>query len=265
MTVRIRALCALVLISCRSPPSARIGEARADERAPASPGVALVELFTSEGCSSCPPAEAVLQELADAGRTDGPRVFTLEFHVDYWDALGWPDRFAAPQFGARQREYARSFRESGVYTPEMIVGGDEHFVGSDRVRARESVARSIARPEALPLALNVGRRDADTLLVHYELLGALPREAFIAVAVFEPSVVVRVGAGENAGMTLHHSHVVRAFARSALRESSGAEIVRVPAALRGVDAEVVAFIQRGPGEVGAMAVLGAAQAHVPRG
>jgi hypothetical protein len=169
-----------------------------------------------------------------------------------------------PQFAARQREYARSFGESGVYTPEMVVGGGEHFVGSDRVLARQSVARSIARPEALRVALNAGRSGPDAILVHYELVGTLPRGAFVAVAVFEPSAVVRIGAGENAGMTLHHTHVVRAFARSALTGSSGEEMVRLPAALRGVDAEVVTFIQRGPDEVGAMAVLGAAQAHVPR-
>jgi hypothetical protein len=146
----------------------------------------------------------------------------------------------------------------------MVVGGDEHFVGSDRVRARQSVARSIARPEALRVALKVSRAGADAILVHYELMGTLPRGAFVAVAVLEPSADVRVGAGENAGMTLHHTHVVRAFARSALKGPSGEEMVRLPAALRGVDAEVVVFVQRGADEGGAMAVLGAAQAHVPR-
>jgi hypothetical protein len=151
-----------------------------------------------------------------------------------------------------------------VYTPEMVIGGDEHFVGSDLVRAQQGIARSVARPEALRVALNVSRSGQDAIGVHYELGGTLPRGAFVAVAVLEPSAIVRVGAGENAGMTLHHTHVVRAFARSALTESSGAVVVRLPAALRGVDAEVVTFVQRGPDGVGAMAMLGAAQAHLPR-
>src|SRR5258708_22582852 len=96
MALRVLLLCALVLVSCRSPGSTGIAEARADDRAPAGPGTAVVELFTSEGCSSCPPAEAVLGDLAASSRAAGQRVLSLELHVDYWDGIGWPGRLPPP-------------------------------------------------------------------------------------------------------------------------------------------------------------------------
>src|SRR5262245_18067196 len=96
--------------------------------APAAP-FALVELYTSEGCSSCPPADALLSKLVDAARRDGSRVFALAFHVDYWNRLGWRDPFSDPAFSERQSMYAKSFEPR--YTPQMVVNGVQSFVGSD--------------------------------------------------------------------------------------------------------------------------------------
>ena len=112
--------------ACR-PSSAGVSEAMAAEGG----GVAVVELFTSEGCSSCPPADDVLNALAADARTRHTRVFALAMHVDYWDSLGWPDPFASPAMTSRQQDYARSFGVRGLYTPQMVVGGAEEFTGSD--------------------------------------------------------------------------------------------------------------------------------------
>src|SRR5262245_45734348 len=98
---------------------------------------ALVELFTSEGCSSCPRADVVLAEL------HAERVFPLTFHVAYWNSLGWRDRFSSGEMTARQNEYAATFGRTGVYTPQMIVNGVEEFTGSDRARATRAIARAL--------------------------------------------------------------------------------------------------------------------------
>ena len=118
---------------------------------PATPVV--VELFTSEGCSSCPPADALLQRLAAAGQ-DGVRVIALGEHVDYWDRLGWKDRFSSGELTARQRTYASRFNIDSIYTPQMVVDGRTEFVGSDASAARSAITKAAAaRHGTVTLAL----------------------------------------------------------------------------------------------------------------
>src|ERR1700722_4743220 len=127
-------------------------EASASEpsRGPDGDGVAVVELFTSEGCSSCPSADVVLGELAADGN---PRVFPLAFHVDYWNSIGWNDAFSSEAWTQRPRDYAASFGASSVYTPEMVVGGVDAFVGSDRAQARAAIGRALAHRPTTQLTL----------------------------------------------------------------------------------------------------------------
>jgi len=121
---------------------------------PATPVV--VELFTSEGCSSCPPADALLQRLAAAGQ-DGVRVIALGEHVDYWDRLGWKDRFSSGELTARQRTYASRFNIDSIYTPQMVVDGRTEFVGSDASAARSAITKAAAaRHGTVTLALEGG-------------------------------------------------------------------------------------------------------------
>lgn len=201
--------------------------------APIAGSFALVELFTSEGCSSCPPADAVLAELA----ADRAHVYALSFHVDYWNDLGWPDPFSAPAHTARQRDYARALG-GGVYTPEMVVNGAEGFVGSDRAHARRSVAAALARPAAATLTLAVDRAGA-AFTARVAATGA-PDDAEVFVAWVERSREVDVRRGENAGRHLRHVHVVRSLSRAPL--TAGAVTLRAPSNLRG-ESEVVAWLQ----------------------
>ncbi len=108
----------------------------------------LVELFTSEGCSSCPPADLLLMELDRAEQGHGTEVIVLSEHVDYWNRLGWKDPFASAQFTDRQRTYAARFGETSVYTPEMVVDGRAGFVGSDRRHALRAIADAAKQPKA---------------------------------------------------------------------------------------------------------------------
>ena len=105
----------------------------------------VIELFTSQGCSSCPPAEKLLDKLAHDGKIAGRTVLPLAFHVDYWDDLGWADPFALPAWTERQQQYAHALGDDRVYTPEMIVAGRVGFVGSDALHAAKAIAAAPAQ------------------------------------------------------------------------------------------------------------------------
>jgi hypothetical protein len=250
------ALVALAVAACRSSDAAGIAEARADETSRGPGGFAVVELFTSEGCSSCPPADVLLADLA----RQNANVYALEFHVDYWNGLGWPDRFSSPDWTRRQRAYARSFGESGLYTPEMIVGGTDPFNGSDRTRAQADVARSLGKAAPVRLRLQPRAAGQEAIAVDIDAPGA-PADATVAVALVQHEAVTDVRAGENADRTLHHVNVVRSFAVA--RVPSAMVSLRVPASLRRSDGEVIAFVQHEAGEGGGMPILGAARAPLP--
>ena len=249
-----------MVAACQPTTASPVAEARADEVPAvgvAGDGVAVVELFTSEGCSSCPPADAVLGELV-RGHAGHP-VFALAFHVDYWDELGWPDRFASPDFTARQGAYARALRARGLYTPQMVVGGTEQFTGSDREHAEEAIARATARPASIHLALRARRSGTQAVVVEWTADAAPPGET-LSVAVVETSATTSVRAGENAGRTLHHTNVVRSFATGLLSPGPGSRTLPIPPGLG--ELAVVAYAQRTTPGVG-MPVDGAASLPLP--
>ena len=162
----------------------------------------VLELFTSQACSSCPPADALLSELASR-----PDLLALDMHVDYWNRLGWRDPYSAPQFTERQRQYAALLHEDTVYTPELVVGGTRHVVGSDRA----AVLAAIAAGEAgagVPLSLSLSRSGGG--LIAEAGVGAGP--ATLWVVGFDRRHETRIGGGENGGRTLVESNVVRALA-----------------------------------------------------
>ncbi len=264
MRNRLRLVLVAAVTACRSPASTPFPEALADESpSAAASGVAVVELFTSEGCSSCPPADAVLAELARAARDSGRPVYALEFHVDYWDSLGWPDRFASPDYSVRQQAYARAFGTAGMYTPQMVVDGREQFVGSDRARAEESVSRALGRPLPVRVSLRVRAVGADALGVDYEVTRA-PAGAWLNIAVVERAVSVAVRAGENAGKTLRHTDLARALVVVKLTGLSGTEVLHVPADLPREASDVIGYVQSAPSEGEGLPVLGASRGSLPR-
>jgi hypothetical protein len=253
----------LTAFACQSQ-SSPIREAHADEPSAtaAQPGaVAVVELFTSEGCSSCPPADAVLDDLIPA-RPEVRPVYALAFHVDYWDELGWVDRYASFDNTTRQQTYAHSFSTRDMYTPQMIVGGTEAFTGSDRDRADAAIGRSLAHAAAVRVSLHVQQSGQNAVSVAWSAAGA-PAGSVLNIAVVERSVDVSVRAGENAGRKLHHANVVRSFVVVPISAPDGVTTVRVPASLRHDDGEVIAYAQRAAQAGGGMPILGAASAQLP--
>ncbi|HSM86758.1 MAG TPA: DUF1223 domain-containing protein [Candidatus Limnocylindrales bacterium] len=165
----------------------------------------VVELFTSEGCSSCPPADDLLGRLRRENVPPGTEVIPLGFHVDYWDGQGWKDRFSSPQFTRRQEEYAQKFRIEGPYTPQMVVNGETEFVGNSSSRARNSIAQAAAEPQPAEVAISAAA--GGRVLVRVKANGT----AEVMLAVTEDNLTTKVGGGENGGRTLYHSAVVREF------------------------------------------------------
>jgi hypothetical protein len=173
----------------------------------------IVELFTSEGCSSCPPADEVLAKLDRTQPVQGAEIIALGEHVDYWNRLGWIDPFSSAEFSARQSGYADSFGRDGVYTPQMIVDGRDEFAGGNMSRARDAIARAAQSPKAnIQLVASQGSNKNEVKLSIQ--IRDLPRVAAgdtadVLLAVTENNLRSEVPRGENAGRSLRHSAVTR--------------------------------------------------------
>ena len=181
-------------------------------------GVAVVELFTSEGCSSCPPADRVLANLTSRAKAVSLPVYTLSFHVDYWNYLGWRDRFSSSNYSERQRGYLSINAAGGTYTPQVVVNGEAECVGSDASRIEDLVDSALKRLPRTQIALDA-RRGADGIEVSYRVSGETAGRV-LNLALLEPRAESLVEHGENAGDRLAHVNVVRAFATRALSDGN---------------------------------------------
>jgi len=200
--------------------------AAVSHRAAAASSPVVVELFTSQGCNSCPPADAYLTELARQ-----PGIVALAYHIDYWDQLGWRDPFSSPAATARQRNYARMLGLKTIYTPQMVVNGRYDVIGSDRPRVATAIAAGATTPAvAVALTAEGGALSAQ--------IGAGTGEGRIWFVGYELRHETRVRAGENAGRTLINMNVVRtiddlgawtgapvSFRRDALAPGAGAAVL----------------------------------------
>jgi len=176
----------------------------------------IVELFTSEGCSSCPPADVVLAQLEKTQPVAGVEVIALSEHVDYWNYIGWSDPFSSEAFSARQQAYAPVFNNDGVYTPQMVVDGQAEFIGSNSAKAQTAIARAAKLPKAevnIAFAQNASANDAQAikLKVSVEKLPAVSSGdvAEVLLAITESNLSSQVVRGENSGRKLGHTAVVR--------------------------------------------------------
>lgn len=174
------------------------------------PTPVLVELFTSEGCSSCPPADALLSRLDRTQPVRGANIIVLEEHVDYWDRLGWKDPFSSEVATTRQNEFGEAFGGRQVYTPQMIVDGRAKFVGSSDTDALRAIRSASQTPKP---AVHLSWEKGDTLAIHVEALNKAGQrdgeQLFLVIA--ESMLHSDVKRGENAGRALEHNGVVRQF------------------------------------------------------
>lgn len=176
----------------------------------------VVELFTSQGCSSCPPAEAVLLELAK-----NPNVLALAFHVDYWDRLGWPDPYSSTEATKRQYDYAGHFGASNVYTPQIVVNGRKEMVGSYRAEVLGAIDAALAEPDAV-ISLSV-KREGGSLAIG---IGAGQGQGRLLLVGFDSRIVTAVHRGENAGRSIEQANVVRSVKPAAEWDGTALNIAR---------------------------------------
>jgi hypothetical protein len=187
----------------------------------------IVELFTSEGCSSCPPADALLARLDETQPVEGAEVIPLAMHVDYWNDLGWADPFSSHEFSERQGEYAAAYGKDGVYTPQMIVDGVKEFAGGNENAALEAVKQAARAPKAELLMARDPAQGDGPLGISVEV-GNFPKQTegdpvYLLMAVTESGLSSDVARGENSGRRLTHVGVVRVLKQlGILPEARGA-------------------------------------------
>lgn len=221
-------IAAILLGAARaSAPQASTAQQASPAGSPA-PHVVVVELFTSQGCSTCPPADRLLTLL---GEESAGRVVPLSFHVDYWNHDGWTDPFSRKEWSERQAAYARAFRSQQVYTPQAVVDGGAELNGSDGNRLRAAIAAARVRPAA-EISLDLEPANSKVMVrAEVDLPDALRGlKLDLMLAVFETNLVTAVGRGENGGRILQNDFVVRSFRRGA-RLAAGAGRTRHEVAL----------------------------------
>ena len=207
----------------------------------ASNSFALVELFTSEGCSTCPPADELLARIRKEYKSN---VYVLGFHVDYWNSLGWKDQFSDPSYSKRQQEYAGVFHLSSIYTPQIIVNGKSQFVGSDEHQLRKTLDEELKSSSGSPLVLSANVSAKKEVQVHYHIDSL--HEQFLHVALIQFHASTQVKKGENQGKQLQHVNLVRDFKSLIIdrgKPSRGTVVFSIPSELSTSDCGIIGYLQ----------------------
>src|SRR5882724_525568 len=201
---------------------------------------AVIELFTSEGCSSCPPADVALSKIAQAYPG---KVYALGFHVDYWDKLGWKDAYSSADYTDRQKDYTRILRVRSTYTPQAIINGWNQMNGSDEAQLKAGVEEELNKPTEKTIELHADF-DGKKIKVAYKLIN--PGMDRLNVALVQLHAESQVKAGENSGHTLEHVNIVRDFKTEGPGgggNGSGSISFKMPRGLTAKDCRVIAYLQ----------------------
>lgn len=232
--ISLSAIVAIVAISCFGFAAKKMaGKKNSSE----SKGFAVVELFTSEGCSSCPPADELVSKLLSENKQD---VYILSFHVDYWDRLGWKDNFSQAAFSERQKKYAHYLSLDGVYTPQIVVNGTDQFVGSNERHLRQSLADDMK--QSSQLSIEAAEIHSSNLHLTYKIADNNP--ILLNIALIQPEATSQVKRGENVGRKLHHVNIVRTLKTIEVSANTGSLDVEIPIELRKLPFKVIAFTQQ---------------------
>jgi len=203
---------------------------------------AVVELFTSEGCNSCPPADKILSEISAEARKNNQEIYCLAYHVDYWNRLGWKDPYSKLQFTQRQENYSRVLPSKELYTPQMVVNGKIEFTGSKKEKSTAALEAALKMPAAVQLSIQIDSTASDTIYISWKL-SKTDKNNVLQIAFTESGLVSNVIKGENAGKILKHDHVVRSFTAVNNPGSTGQVRMVVKGRDAKVQSELIAFLQ----------------------
>lgn len=204
--------------------------------------VVVLELFTSQGCSSCPPADRALQEITQQAARSGQLIYSLSFHVDYWNSLGWQDPFSNKLFTDRQRQYDRSLN-SQTYTPQLIINGRQDVIGGQKAKIEQVIQTIQKQPASGFIGVEASiARDTRQVTVAYELSAAGSYRVNVALVQKEAHTTVKNG--ENGGRTLTNTNVVRQFKTVDQTGTSGRLSLPLPDGLSADQTAVLVYVQR---------------------
>lgn len=199
---------------------------------------AVLELFTSEGCSSCPPADRLLPELL---RNDS-NIIALSFHVDYWDNLGWKDAFSNNSFTERQRRYGEQFHLESIYTPQLVINGEYETVGSNRQKAENLIKKVEEEPSSAEIKIIEVKKQNQSLSVTCHLYGEIKNSQLIA-AIVQKHAERKIAGGENSGATLQHTNVVHSLVENGAKTEMNIKI-NLPSELKDGEWQLALYLQR---------------------
>ena len=213
---------------------------------------ALVELFTSEACSSCPPAERLTSEIRQMSHVKGLKVYCVSFHVDYFDGANWKDKYSNPVYSARQRAYEFKKFSGMYYTPQMIVNGDYQTLGHNRIKAYNAINRALKKPSKVAVSVRQIKKDKNFISVNACAVGEFVNSALCVVLV-ENGIQRRITGGENKGRILRTDNVVLDFKYIEIQGAASKEFHFSEKITANRNFSVVSFVQR----IDSMSVLGA--------
>jgi len=202
-------------------------------------GFALIELYTSEGCSSCPPADRLVAKIAQEYKDK--EVYVLAYHVDYWNRLGWKDQFSSHDYSDRQTQYSNYLKLDGVYTPQAIVNGQTEFVGSDERKMNSAIEQNLSKATTANLSLNNLKIAGNKATLNYEVSSAANNTLMLAV--IRKHAETQVKAGENNGRTLPHINIVQKLQSISLKANTGNAEINLPEGFNIKDWAIVGFVQ----------------------
>ncbi|SFD97931.1 Protein of unknown function [Chitinophaga sp. CF118] len=201
-------------------------------------GFAVVELFTSEGCWSCPPADELIEKLQKGN--NNKQLYIMAFHVDYWDHQGWKDRFSKPEFTLRQQQYASWLNLNTIYTPQIVVNGTTELIGSDESAVLSSISSELKKTSSDTFVLHAEVKSKNIQVTYSDVRSH--KEYQIIIALVQKSALSKVKAGENAGKNLSHVQIVRELYQQELVSENNISI-DLPNDFNKEDWELIGFVQ----------------------
>jgi hypothetical protein len=218
----------------------------------------VIEMFSSEGCSSCVSAEILMNKIIHKADSLSQPIYVLDFHVDYWDYIGWKDTLAIHNNTDRQNVYAQLFKLNSIYTPQAVFNGREEAVGGDEDAVSAAIYKEMQIPQQVSIACKTSKINNSKIQIEYSVTGNMS-DCNLNIALVESDLTVKVKKGENAGKTMHHSNAVRAFKSIKMESANGKCEFDLP----NVDlshSKIICYLQQNKG----LSIIAATQLTVPQ-